>query len=535
MISRRYSSRPVAASRHTGGFTLVELLVSVALVALMMLLFAQVFQMAAGSVTQQKGMAELDQRERMLVTILRGDLDQRSFRVVSPFPSGYSVTGLPPLPTGFSMDDRRGYFSISENDINDRTDDVLQFTIEQDPTDPLTREELPFSGRATLLKGSSEDADDYDTESERNSQLLAALNQPEFDDGVGVENGVGSSKAAEVSYFLRNGTLYRRVLLIRDKFTDPTGSLEQPQQLQTGVNYNANYVGSLTTATEPGTGIGTFWHDFDYSAYHHTSDNSVLLWFNHIGMLDNSPGAGAIPEFLPDSVPRSLGIPHLRFGHGLFANDGTTVLDGRPREYDSSSPAKWIGRYTMRETADPAFGYPGRIPQVSGSDASPMDPATTVTINSEGVVDEYDGGDRGGEDILLTNVHEFDIKVFDDYVEDQNGNGTLDSGEDINSNGIRDTLNKFVDLGHSEETAGGDPVGYYHSSKNAGSQGNRFDTWHPSMPSGFPPPYRAIRPGSAGTWPDDEAPLRAILIRIRYLDVKSNQMRQVTMGYTFSK
>ncbi|MCA9117179.1 MAG: prepilin-type N-terminal cleavage/methylation domain-containing protein [Planctomycetaceae bacterium] len=535
MISRRFPSRSMAASRHTGGFTLVELLVSVALVALMMLLFAQVFQMAAGSVTQQKGMAELDQRERMLVTILRGDLDQRSFRIVSPFPSG--LTSLPsPLPAGFSMDDRRGYLSISENDINDNTDDVLQFTIEQDPTDADSREELPFSGRATLLKYSGDDPDDYDTESERNSQLLAALNQPEFDDGVGLENGVGSSKAAEVSYFLRNGTLYRRVLLIRDKFTDPTETDRQPEQLANGVNYGTSYVGSLTSATEPGTGNGTFWHDFDYSAYYYTSSSVDRLRFNHIGALDNNPAGasslGAITEF--GNVPRSLGIPHLRFGHGLFANDGTTVLDGRPREYDSSSPAKWIGRYTMRETADPAFGYPGRIPQVSGSDASPMDPATTVTINGEGVVDEYDDGDRGGEDILLTNVHEFDIKVFDDYVEDQNGNGTLDSGEYDNGNGTLDSLNKFVDLGHSE-TSGGTPVGYYHSSKNEGSQGNRFDTWHPSMPSGFPPPYRATRPGSAGTWPDDEAPLRAILIRIRYLDVKSNQMRQVTMGYTFSK
>ena len=520
-----HRSRPGRLPRDRGGFTLVELLVAVGLVALMMLLFAQVFQLAAGSLTQQKGMAELDQRERMAITLIRGDLRQRSFRILSPFVATGSAADT---SVTTDMDLRRGYFSISENDPDDHTDDVLQFTIEQDPTDPESGEELPFSGRATLLKFTSDPASDYDTQSDRNGKLAANPNQPEFDDGVGGENGVGSSRAAEVSYFLRNGNLYRRVLLIRDKFTG-SGTSDQPEQTNSGVDYSTSSVGSLTSASDPGIGNGTFWHDFDYSAYH-DSDSSRRLRFHYLASLDNS-APSSLPSIGTFGVPSALGIPQLRFGHGLFANDGTTVLDGQPREYDSSG--KWIGRFTLQETAHSGFNYPGQGPKADGTGPdSPMDPSTAANIGSNGLVTEFSGEqNRRGEDILLTNVHEFDIKVFDDYVEDQNGNGTPETGEDDNGNGTLDTLNEFVDLGHDRQINGA-PAGYYHNSQNQGSQGNRYDTWHPSMPVGFPAPYRPIRPGNTSGWPDDEAPLRAIQIRIRYLDIKSGQMRQLTIGYS---
>jgi len=42
---------------RVAGFTLVEMLVAVALVLLMMSIFAQIFQMATGSLSQQRGIA----------------------------------------------------------------------------------------------------------------------------------------------------------------------------------------------------------------------------------------------------------------------------------------------------------------------------------------------------------------------------------------------------------------------------------------------------------------------------------------------
>ncbi len=71
------------ASRRRG-FTLVEMMVATALVVVMMLMFAQVFQTAGGLVSNQKGLAENDQSERTLTILLRGDVAQRTFRDVVP-------------------------------------------------------------------------------------------------------------------------------------------------------------------------------------------------------------------------------------------------------------------------------------------------------------------------------------------------------------------------------------------------------------------------------------------------------------------
>src|SRR5690606_40498968 len=58
----------------------VEMLVSVALVLLIMALFAQAFDLAAGSIKKTRGLAENDQRARSMVTILLGDLQKRTYR-----------------------------------------------------------------------------------------------------------------------------------------------------------------------------------------------------------------------------------------------------------------------------------------------------------------------------------------------------------------------------------------------------------------------------------------------------------------------
>ena len=79
-MTRRAGVTRLAGMTRRGGFTLVEMLVSVALVLLIMTLFAQAFGIAAGSIKKQRGLAENDQRARSMVTILLGDLKKRTFR-----------------------------------------------------------------------------------------------------------------------------------------------------------------------------------------------------------------------------------------------------------------------------------------------------------------------------------------------------------------------------------------------------------------------------------------------------------------------
>ena len=114
---RRRPSRQQAA-----GFTLVEVLVTLALTMIMMLLFAQIFQIAGNFVTRQKGIGENDQSARILTTVLKTDLEARSMRYVAPFHPNMSQ---------LDEQNRQGYFYVSENSPADDTDDVLQFTIDR--------------------------------------------------------------------------------------------------------------------------------------------------------------------------------------------------------------------------------------------------------------------------------------------------------------------------------------------------------------------------------------------------------------------
>ena len=82
--ANRNPQSAIAVSRR-GGFTLVELLVAVALIVLIMSMFAQVFRTASNLITRQRGMAENGQRARTLTTIIRSDISRRTFRNLVPF------------------------------------------------------------------------------------------------------------------------------------------------------------------------------------------------------------------------------------------------------------------------------------------------------------------------------------------------------------------------------------------------------------------------------------------------------------------
>lgn len=499
------------------GFTLVEMLVAVALVVLIMTMFAQVFQITGGMVSNQKGMAELDQSVRTMTILLRGDVSQRTFRDVVPFE--------PIDPTDPDLDpgtEKSGFFSISENEIADDTDDVLHLTIKIDEDDDGSPQ-LPFAGKASLIRRADPNAmptaigptpadDDINTAAERSLYLFggsgqaANSDQPEFDDGQLSINGTGSSRYAEVCWFLRNGVLYRRMFLIRESYA----GADQPSDSGGNDLIPGDYTIQNLPPNPDANGVtwqdaaGRFWYDFDYSAFNDpiSQGGTGLMFHDNAFSLSN---ATSNPERLASfpNINRSLGIPCLRFGNSLrrALDAGTPAVP--PREFlTGTDPATYIGRYTMQETVDTDFTYPSSSPATGG----PFQDSTNLGLGLDGLVTTYSNElGRRGEDIVMTNVHSFDIQVWDDV------------------------LQTFVNLGY-----GGATVGDYHQSNpdrnttpygNNVTYGNRYDTWHPNseMPA---PPYRP-EDGSGNA-----KPLRAIRILIRFYDVSSDQLRDLT--FTFS-
>ncbi|WP_339685068.1 type II secretion system protein [Gimesia maris] len=505
----RQSDRSSAAF-HTG-FTLIEMIVSVALVLLMMLMFTEIFQILSGSMTTQRGISENDQRERLLVTVLQADLDNRSFQYLLPFadyqafttPAGVLPSADDPRSYEFHRDDRLGYFYISENDPNDDTDDLLQFTVSRFANPDQRGTEDFYYGRATDLSDRTLDG---------GTLLRNHPNQPEADDGRIVADGASQSSAAEVCYFLRGSNLYRRIMLIREPLslsgtqnTQPisSDSSDSPFFQRTGSPPNPLYGESYNVDDN-------FWRDFDFSAYRDSID--VYARFHDLNELQNY-------DYTRSTILFPLGDPKFRFGFNH--------TDGLSREFipnaADSSLQLFMGRFTHEETSHRHFNYPHDDMHSSiGGGGNPMNPSgPSLLLNPEDrVVDLLRNGPRRSEDLVLSNVRSFDIKVFDDGAQD------------------------FVDIG------GSSAVRFAPGAKQNTNHGNNvwknvFDTWHPGMNTGTDddPVYPMLSDPTvsehlsqspvydlANQSPVPRAsPLSAIRILIRYEDPTSGQVRQMTL------
>jgi len=456
-------------SKHATGFTLVEMLVSVTLVLMMMMMFAQVFEIASGIHVKVRGITRNDQRTRILIRTLRSDLDKRTMRHATPFRENeHLITNL----ADRDLDNRQGYFSVSENATDSDLDDVLQFTA-RTSISLQNVDSTRFSGKSL--------------------RLGTTANQPDWDDGV--LDGSTESIAAEISYFLRAGTLFRRVLLLRQ----PAFGGDQPTDTAGNPAYNNQG--------------GSFWNNFDSSAHFEPNQGRVL--FHGLRSLDNSGSLANYP----------LGYRRNRFGHDHGSGDA--------REFDSSNPPRFIGRFTHEETSHQTFRYPAALP-------NPMNSGYALTLNPQtGVIQEFSTpppGPRRAEDIMMTNVHSFDVKIL----RDANGDGVLDDPRDEN-----------FDTGHPR-----DPMvpttnlpGIW--TKNSAATYVRSAEPHRHMGLYF----RAFQPGTSGPiepdWPGDvgqhvndgsivwEAvydPSRAVAIQmtVRFLDPHSGHMRQTTILHSLT-
>lgn len=595
-----------------GGFTLVEMLVAVAVVLLLMTMFAQVYEIAGSTITRQRGIAENDQRSRTLQNQLKADLDKRTFRLMMPWMRNVPATTSMLREDGHQTESqahlRQGYFYISENDPQNDSDDMLQFTIHVG-IETKNKDFSPTYGKATAIPGAN--------------NLTQYPNQPETDDGWPVANGASLSRAAEVSYFLRGNKLYRRVLLLRDPLPSATTNT-QPGYLDTSGSspvYRDFFDPSQSSPVYSAT--GPFWNDFDFSAFYFGNLSATPpvphhAFFHGLSSLDNASDQTQFP----------LGNPRYRFGHYLSLINNAPYLDfnGCSREFDSSG--RYFGRFTHEETSSEYFRYPQALADHDQNPSTaainphfdnPNDPSDNLSLAADDVFDSFRNGPRRGEDLILSNVHAFDVKVWDPYANNRIGAFVDIGGSDVTqqhpavafamnqrlntdygprgANG--DSQNRVFDTWHSKidlkmaNNGTFDLPPFYHlrytpdvPGAPLGLEGKKIEVWQPKPPpndpnsykvgdlvfptQGLPPNdhqrpngwrfyYRCVSPatGPATTeptkseWPavagarftepgsgiiweavENWVPLQAIQITIRFWDVTSNQMRQMTIVHS---
>jgi len=403
--TRTLSHRPTTSLVHrhptSRGFTLVEMLVAVTLVLLMMAMFAEIFQIAGGSIAKTRGLAENDQRSRTLQTIIKADLDKRSFRWVYPFAADEDASA-PEANIG----NRQGYFYVSENNPNNALDDVLQFTVVSTITS-RNKDESPYYGQALNLAG------------------FTYPNQPDADDGQLNSNNTGLSTVAEVVYFVRNGNLYRRQLLVREPLAMAGTNAQPDDSIPVTKPIGKNVFDPTVVAPLPAfqySATGPFWNDFDYSAYYDEVPAGTSTGAHFLGA-DSLSNSG-------NSSLGAIAAPFRRFGHHHFGSGVTSGHAGRPKEFSADDvDAEFIGRFTLQECSDLDFRYPHNR---TFENRTPTDPVVVMTLdpNNKTIIDtgtvfpppsppapprdDFSQGARRGEDLLLSNVHAFDILVWDD-------------------------------------------------------------------------------------------------------------------------
>ena len=161
------------------GVTLVEMLVTVAMLVLMMTVLVQIFQAATGTLSSAQNYQDLDNSLRRLDATIRSDL------------GGVTARLTPPL----NPKDGLGYFEYGENAFADLqgedSDDYIRFTAK-------APEGRPFKGRLLIQP----------------PNLFANLSAAQILAYQSAQPITITSDYAEIIYFLRNGNLYRRVLLI---------------------------------------------------------------------------------------------------------------------------------------------------------------------------------------------------------------------------------------------------------------------------------------------------------------------------------
>jgi len=456
-------------TKRRRGFTLTEMLVAVGLLLIIMTIFAQIFQLAVTAMTSQKGLANNDSQARTAFSVIDADLKRMSFRSIR------DGGGIVPLVPGLRYDgnlaapEQRGYFYFSENDPDNDTDDVLQFTVDASLTGQYPgarryagQSETPYYGKGTSLSINSSRRD-----------------HPDWDDGTPGDD-VSVSRWAEVAYFLRHGTLYRRVVLVRD--TDD-GSPRDMQEFDDGDSKNLAQPGYVDGSGEPydmmrdyvpdvSNGIyANFYSDFDFSAHYAISPYDDDLTTASGQSVANFHGS------LGNEVTKNwpLGIPHFRFGF--------SPTSGRPREFvTDGTDSAFIGRYTHAETSDVDFQYPQRT---SGNVFGRSD-FNINQLQSTGKLNIFNDGSRRGADVLLYNVHSFDVEVWD-WTANAGQGGFVDI--DQTQGRATGTRNGSAEHAHENNTtyAPGSDYGYSTYGPSNGSSRmsrNVFDTWHPDFPGG---------------------------------------------------
>jgi len=447
---------PVVSTRVRPGFTLIEILVATTLTLLLMGAVVTIFGRIGNSVNESRSTLEMADHLRSTAAVLQKDL------------AGATVTMLPPR----RLDD--GYLEIIEG-----------------PVGVLTRPDQIAVNNDTSTSTPDGTVIDFDDILMLTTRTTGRpfVGRCQFTSDLTVQ-----SDLAEVIWFVRGKTLYRRVLLIAP-WVNSTGSSGPGIYASGGQPISAN-------------------------GFYANNDISVRL---QNGLL--------VANSLADLTKREC-----RYAH-----------DPAQFPYDSRGWGQ-LGMPTLRECSSTSWSAGGQRPVFKYANAldfwsnSPtaafpwggMDADTGMTLN------QFKDGTRV-DDVILNNVIGFDVKVWD-----PGAAGGAGAYVDLGWSNVAYNPNPPADQARQLFYHVGDPRSNLAAAGASGTAtaARVYDTWWFSYEqtvgqgrslNGFDDMGSNIVDGPADvvTAPPYAAPLRGIQIKIRVFELDSRQVREVTVVQDF--
>lgn len=532
------------------------MLMSVALTLMMMLFVVQIFGLVGQSVDTSRAVLEMNDQLRSATDRLRKDLQ------------GATADMNPPL----SPEAGKGYFEIIEGPIGP------VIPMGEDPANPdITDVALNTNDPGNIVHDSTvTDKDDILMFTSRSrGEPFVGRSFVMLPSGLAVARQTIESPLAEIVYFVRGTTLYRRILLIKPEFDWNLST--SPVEL---LSYTTLYGGSGLLILDPSVlpvEEQAFYNNFDLSVRLQGDPNTPATWV-------------WVPNTLADLTKRENRFAHQPTGYA-FPHHPHMVLGwpylGLPTLRECSwcvdprnlNGAWWPGRAlpTINLTLIPglaASGFtpgPGALTELDKFDSwntplplpfNEVDPDTgTLHLPPQTPQSAY-MGPRVAEDVLLTNVIGFDVKVWDPGAPLYEVGGVClapgDPGYIAAAGGNPVGYGAYVDLGYPYTPPPNVPRPWFNFN-SANSKTNLpyvYDTWSNHYEKdGIDQDLNGIadqgtdgfdgtptgQPGSGVVDSADEQeapapyarPLRGIQIKIRMFEPDSRRVREVTIVHDF--
>lgn len=352
-----FSALPHRCGYHSPrrpGYTLVEILTATVLMIIIMLAVTVIFASVTESIGQSRATLEMTQRLRSASALLKQDLEN------------VTVAMTPPAHPR----DNSGYFEYVEGPIGPVVaPEKVAWNIDNDAADSTVG-----------------DIDD----------ILMFTAKTEGEPYVGLVNGAPTkSNTAEIIWFVRGRTLYRRVLLVKPDASviGPPGGFYATNDLSVRKDWNLNgnsilVANTLADLTKP------------ECRFAHRPDPTIWTAANPASRYTNErrphpffyrPWLGEFVSGVNRWVP-GLGLPILaECSAGNWQAGGALPISNVP--------------------ADPKTDVLGTAPFDAWANPHPWNDKVNALT---GAITNYAGA-RVGEDVVLTNVIGFDVKAWDPY------------------------------------------------------------------------------------------------------------------------